>query len=52
MNKEDIQLGARESHRVSRGSNLSQRSIITNPAEKPISLAGSKASKGYVYITF
>lgn len=36
----------RESNRNSRGSQLSQKSIITNPIEKPISLAGSKAAKG------
>lgn len=39
--------GLRDSQRVSRGSQLSQRSIITNPIEKPISLNGTaKAHKG------
>jgi hypothetical protein len=40
--------GLRESLRNSRASGLSQRSIITNLVEKPISLAGSKAAKGLV----
>lgn len=39
-------MGARDSHRQSRASHLSQRSIISNPPEKPVSLAGSKAFKG------
>jgi hypothetical protein len=39
-------MGGRESHRNSKASHMSQRSIITNPPEKPVSIGGSKAAKG------
>ena len=38
--------GTMDSNRVSKMSQTSQKSIITNIPEKPVTLAGSKASKG------